>query len=187
MERVVKIFINPGHAPDGNPDPGAVNAVTGLRECDVALIIGRKVVTYLQNAGCEVSILQSDSLSSVVETANNWPADLFVSIHCNSAAASSANGTETWYCHNSGNGQKLAYCIQDQMVKSVLLTDRGLKEATPGVNGLYVLSNTDMPAVLVETAFISNDGDEKLLADDYWRDEFAKAIARGITDYFSQQ
>ena len=188
MKKVAKIFINPGHAPDGTPDPGAVNATTGLRECDVALIIGNKVEQYLQSAGCQTSFLQSDSLDGVVSAANSWHADLFVSIHCNSAASAAANGAETWYCHNSLKGQKAAACIQDQIVKSVLVSDRGLKEATPGVNGLYVLTNTDMPAVLVETAFISNTGgDEKLLSDSYWQDEFAKAIARGITDYLSQR
>lgn len=46
---------------------------------------------------------------------------------------------------------------------------------------MYVLTNTDMPAVLVELAFISNESDEQLLADN--RDDFARAIARGITDY----
>ena len=183
---MAKVFMNPGHAPQGQPDPGAVNASTGLRECDVALTIGNMVAGYLQGAGCETNILQDDSLSTVVETANNWPADLFISIHCNSAAATSASGAETWYCHNSGQGEKLAQCIQSQIVKSVPVIDRGLKEATPGVNGLYVLSNTDMTAVLVETAFISNDGDEKLLSDEHWQDEFARAIARGATDFFSQ-
>ena len=39
----MRVFINPGHAPNGNPDPGAVNANTGLRECDVALVVGTKV------------------------------------------------------------------------------------------------------------------------------------------------
>ena len=48
-------------------------------------------------------------------------------------------------------------------------------------NGLYVLTNTDMPAVLVELAFISNEDDEKLLRNN--QDDFARAIARGVTDY----
>lgn len=56
-----------------------------------------------------------------------------------------------------------------------------MKIATPGINGLYVLTNTDMPAVLVELAFISNDEVEELLSGS--QDDFARAIARGITDY----
>ena len=46
---------------------------------------------------------------------------------------------------------------------------------------LIVLKHTNMPAVLVETAFISNDDDANLLANN--QDDFARAIARGITDY----
>lgn len=175
------IFINPGHAPDGNPDPGAVNALTDLRECDVALNVGLAVSNYLQDAGYQTVVMQSDSLSSVCRNANSMPADTFVSIHCNSAANTDANGAETWYCHNSSAGEKLATLIQGQIVNALPVVDRGLKEATPGVNGLYVLTNTDMPAVLVETAFISNAEDEALLESQ--QDAFARAIARGITDY----
>lgn len=50
--------------------------------------------------------------------------------------------------------------------------------------GLIVLKHTDMPAVLVETAFIDNNQDALLLINN--SDDFAKAIARGITDYVSQ-
>ena len=60
-------------------------------------------------------------------------------------------------------------------------TDRGVKIATLGVNGLYVLTNTDMPAVLVELAFITNPDDEEILANA--QDALARAVARGITDY----
>jgi len=59
--------------------------------------------------------------------------------------------------------------------------DRGVKGAEPGRNGLYVLSNTDAVAVLVETAFIDNAEDEVLLRTK--QNEFARAIARGITDF----
>jgi len=67
----MKIVINPGHAPNGNPDPGAVNSQTELRECDVALSIGKKVANYLDFVGYEATVLQSDSLSEIVTTSNN--------------------------------------------------------------------------------------------------------------------
>lgn len=182
----MKVFNNPGHAPGGTPDPGAVNPITGLRECDVVLAVGKLVDGYLCAAGCSTQLLQSDSLSYVVSAANSWEADVFVSIHCNSAVNTAAKGTETWYCHGSRGGKVLAGYIQQQITASLPVIDRGLKEATPGVNGLYVLSNTDMPAALVELAFISNPSDERLLADAAAQDEFARAIARGITDYFAK-
>lgn len=181
---MARVFLNPGHAPNGQPDPGAVNATTGLRECDVAAAVGALVNQYLQAAGCEVQVLQHDSLSLVVSTANQWCADLFISIHCNSAANPAAQGAETWYCQGSERGRALADGIQCQLISSVPVIDRGLKIAAPGVNGLYVLTKTDMPACLVELAFISNPGDAQLLAGR--QDDFARAVARGITDYLTQ-
>lgn len=175
------VFLNPGHAPNGNPDPGAVNETTGLRECDVAKNVADKVEYYLNAAGVATEELQSDSLGEVCRTANDSGADIFISVHCNAADAESANGTETWACAGSYRGSILADCIQKQIVEALGTTDRGVKIATPGINGLYVLSNTAMPAVLVELAFISNVSDEQLLADA--QDDFARAIARGITDY----
>ena len=181
----MKVFLNPGHAPNGEPDPGAVNETTGLRECDVAKNVADLVAYYLNAAGVSTDVLQSDSLGEISQAANDSDADIFISIHCNAVDAESANGTETWACAGSYRGSILADCIQKQIVEALGTTDRGVKIATPGVNGLYVLSNTAMPAVLVELAFISNDSDEQLLADA--QDDFARAIARGITDYECMQ
>lgn len=181
----MKVFINPGHAPNGNPDPGAVNQYTGLRECDVTKKVSDLVVHYLTTAGVEIAgNLQCDDLEEVCAASNASNADIFISIHCNAAANEQANGTETWYHVNSIYGRALADCIQQQIIESIETTDRGTKAATPGKNGLYVLNQTDAIAVLVELAFISNGDDAILLTENV--DDFAKAIARGVTDYISQ-
>lgn len=178
----MKVFINPGHAPNGNPDPGAVNCYNGLRECDVAARVGGLLEQYLNAAGVQVTnVVQDDSLRMIVDIANASGADLFVSIHCNAAANPQANGTETWHYYNSRKGRQLAECIQNQIVNALNTTDRGIKGAQPGTNGLYVLTHTDAIAVLVELAFISNTDDCLLLQQN--QDCFARAIARGITDY----
>ena len=180
----MKVFINPGHALNGSPDPGACG--NGLRESDIAANVGKLVADYLTAAGVEVvGVLQDDSLSYVVSTANNSGADIFISIHCNAAGNTSADGTETWYCYGSTGGEKLAECIQSQIVDSLEMIDRGIREAKPGRNGLYVLTNTDAVAVLVELAFISNEDDARLLRDN--QDDFARAIARGVTDYVCEE
>ena len=89
-----------------------------------------------------------------------------------------ASGTETLiYANNSGSSPQLAACIQSQIVQSLGTVDRGLKERP----NLIVLKDTTMPAVLVETAFIDNDNDAALLTNN--ADDFARAIARGITDF----
>lgn len=187
----MKVFINPGH--DLDYDSGAVSPRTGLRECEVAAHVGALVKHYLEAAGCTCKLMQSDNLAptstgrsryadrqgpTVTETANDWDADIFVSIHCNSAEADEACGTETFaYDLDGGAGEKIATCIQDQIVDALNTVDRGVK-ANPK---LFVLRYTAMPAVLVELGFISNESDEELLATR--QDDFARAIARGVTDY----
>ncbi|WP_288850980.1 N-acetylmuramoyl-L-alanine amidase [uncultured Mitsuokella sp.] len=187
----MKVFLNPGH--DLDYDSGAVSPRSGLRECDVAAHVGTLVKHYLEAAGCTCNLMQSDNLAptstgrsryadrqgpTVTETANDWDADIFVSIHCNSAEADEACGTETFaYDLDGGEGEKLATCIQDQIVDALNAVDRGVK-ANPK---LFVLRYTAMPAVLVELGFISNESDEALLTDR--QDDFARAIARGVTDY----
>lgn len=177
----MKVFINPGHAPGGNPDPGAVNLTTGLRESDVVYAVGNLAMQYLINAGVDAVICQDDSLESICRAANDSGADLFISIHCNAADNPQALGTETYYYPGSTAGRKLAQAVQKQIIHSLNMVDRDIKEAVPGRNGLYVLNNTDMPAVLVELGFISNDHDERVLAN--YQEALARAVARGITDY----
>lgn len=175
----MKVFLNAGHAPGGIPDPGACG--WGLKECDVAKNVADLTADYLRAAGVEiVGNLQSNSLDEIVSKANRSDADVFISIHCN-AFNGRANGTEVWHYYSITEGRKLAARIQDQIVDALGTTDRGVKGAKPGVNGLYVLSNTDAVAVLVELAFIDNADDAELLR--LQQDAFARAIARGVTDY----
>lgn len=188
----MKVFINPGHAKDGQPDPGALNKFFGLRECDIALSIGKLVQRFLCRAGCEVKLLQSHNLNgesknygkSVVETANDWGADVFVSIHCN-ASDTTARGAETLVYDLTGGGKVLGECIQKQLVETIqgidsTFSDRGLKSRPT----LCVLRATEMPAVLVECGFIDNDYDAILLMSR--QQDIAAAIARGVTDYWQK-
>ena len=150
----MKVFLNPGHAPGGHPDPGAVNSESGLRECDVALAVGQSAESYLNAAGVATELFQSDSLEEICEATNASDADIFVSIHCNAAESEEANGTETWACAGSYRGSMLASCIQNQIVDALDTT---------------------------ELAFIINLDDEDILANA--QDALARAVARGITDY----
>lgn len=175
---MANVFLNPGHAPNGNPDPGACGF--GLRESDVAARIANLLMDYLTNAGVGVvGNLQSDSLGAITNVANISGADLFISIHCNGVENPAANGTETLIYSRGGEAEKLAGCVQTQLVDALHTEDRGLKERP----GLHVLAATNMPAILVEVAFITNPSDNAILRDK--QDDIARAIARGVTDYLS--
>lgn len=171
---MTKIFINPGHCV--GVDPGACG--NGLKEAEVVLKIGRSVEKYLQAVGLVTKVFQYDGLGEIAYDANQWDADLFVSIHCN-AATGKASGTETFYCNGSEKGKKFAECVQKQLIDSIGTVNRGTK-----TNSLYVTNHTDAPAILVELAFIDNPSDAKLLVEK--EDEFARAIARGVTDYLQE-
>ena len=168
----MKVFINPGHEP--TLDPGA--CANGLREADVALAIGKLTAAYLRDAGCEVKLYQVDGLDEICEASNSWRSDIFVSIHCNAAENVYAHGTETFYCYGAGAGRLLADCIQSQILHALPVEDRHVCDA-----GFAVLRGTDCPAVLVETAFVTNESDAELLKT--CQDDFARAIARGVTDF----
>lgn len=169
----MKICINGGHYP--SLDSGACGMY--LQEANVAKELMQNVAGYLRNVGYEVLEVQENELADITNASNSFEADLFVSIHCNAATNTEAKGTEVFAYNLTGEGSKLAQCIQNQIVNSLGTVDRGIKDGS----SLYVIKHTYCTSVLVETAFISNEDDEKLLANNL--DDFAKAIARGITDY----
>lgn len=179
------VFLNPGHALGGDPDPGCVNPALTLRECDLALTYGSLCGKYLEAAGYQVRLLQSHNLYGespgypcVVDEANSWPADIFISIHVN---AGGGRGPEA-YCYDlHGAGGRLAHCIQNQLLKTLTPFDKDYKDRGIKAHPSFcVLRQTTMPAVLVETGFIDSADTQILTAHG---DDIARAIARGVTDY----
>ena len=170
-----KIFIDPGH---GGTDPGASG--NGLYEKEVVLSIAKKVRNILISKGFEVELSRSTdqyvSLSDRAAQANAWDADLFVSIHCNSATSSSANGTEC-YTHPTANAstKSLSKNMSAALASKLGLTNRGHKESN-----FAVLRLSNMPAILIETAFINNANDANKLKTR--ENDFASAIANQIAN-----
>ena len=74
--------------------------------------------------------------------------------------------------------RRLARAVHDRMAEALGAADRGVASRT-----LSVLSGCAMPAIVIETGFISNGGDEERLADESFVRDAARAIARGIVDY----
>ena len=166
----MKICINGGHHP--TRDCGAVGS--RITEAEYTAKMMASVADYLTAVGHTVLTVQEKDLAAICSAANEWGADLFVSIHCN-AATGRARGTETFAYYGSKRGNHLAACIQNQLIHAIDTIDRGVKEA-----GFYVLKYTNAPAALVEIAFIDNKHDETLLLEH--QDDIARAIARGVTD-----
>lgn len=173
------IVIDPGH---GGRDPGAVRQ--GIMEKDINLKIAARLFTLLLNRGIRTRMTRTDdsyvSLADRVRLANQIKAEIFISIHCNSAPTPEAGGIETLYYPGSRRGRKLAGKIQAELINNLKVKDRGIKARSD----LFVLKYTSMPAVLIECGFISNPAERELLNDDNYSGMVAKAIFCGIKKYY---
>jgi N-acetylmuramoyl-L-alanine amidase len=177
-----KICVDPGH---GGSDPGAtgVNGSALPNEADLVLDIDLRFRTKLQNHSATVIMTRTDdvavSLENRVAIANNNSATIFVSTHLNSYHLESANGTETFAYQAGTNGATLATKIQNELIKFLKRTNRGVKYA-----GYYVIKNTNMPAALSEGLFVSNTTEFNLISQASTREDHAIALYHAVCSYF---
>ncbi|MBR2476816.1 MAG: N-acetylmuramoyl-L-alanine amidase [Clostridia bacterium] len=180
----MKICVDAGHNYSGG-DTGAVG-VGGLKEQDITFAIadklrealianGHQVVMTRNNLTDNLGTDASSSLRERVRIANNNRCDFFISIHCNSGVAI-ANGTEVLISARGGVAESYANAVQDAIVNRMGTMNRGVRVDTEylGIR-LYVLHNTNCPAILIETGFISNNDDAAKLNEQ--PEDFALAIA----------
>ena len=168
----IKIFIDQGHNPTGNVNTGAV--ANGLHEEDITYQVGAYLAELLNNDSrfdarlsrpTPTTVLGTSNATSLAERvrlANEWPANYFISIHGNSNPNPSINGTEVYiYAYNT-QSQWLAQQVMDGVTEAVGTKNNGVR-ARPS---LYVLRRTNMPAILVELAYLTNTSDAQKLRDD---------------------
>jgi N-acetylmuramoyl-L-alanine amidase len=119
-------------------------------------------------------------LEERVAIANKADSDIFVSIHLNGHRSANSFGTETFIAPDSGQKSKLlAQFIQQYLVDKLGTFNRGVKQEE-----LYVLNHTNMPAVLEEVVFISNQEEEDKIMKDDFKEKSAVAIYKGIVKHF---
>jgi N-acetylmuramoyl-L-alanine amidase len=183
------VVIDAGH---GGYDIGA-SGLNGALEKDINLAIALKLSDYLKNAGYNILLTRSDdtfvSLKDRSAAANNANADIFISIHCNVSLNHEAGGTEVLTEPASLNpvydqqedSKHLAGLVQEELVKVLGLKNRGVKD-----QDLSVCRETNAPAILIETAFIDNSYEEKLINDTAVQDKVSAAIKIGIDNYFAK-
>ncbi|MBD2666403.1 peptidoglycan-binding domain protein 1 [Richelia sinica FACHB-800] len=167
----MKFGIDIGH--NCPPDTGA----RGIKfEDNLTTEVGNKVMEKLRSLGNEVVDCKPKSASSVgrslagrCDAANRNRVDLFVSIHFN-AFNGRANGTEVFAI--SDNAKKIAQPVLNEIIKLGFF-NRGVKNGSH----LYVLRNTNMPAILIECCFIDSAKDMEL----YDGEAMADAIVKGLT------
>jgi len=196
----VKIVIDPGH---GGLDGGASSG--DIVERDITLSIALSLSKQLEKKGASVvmtrkqggdAIAEHSSTEKFVTIRSRKLADLklrekiaveenpdvFISVHVNSIPDERWRGAQVFY-HKGGhpNGEFLAKSIQQSFRDGLKNTER---EAL-AISGVYLLKKAPMPAVLVETGFLSNSEERALLTDSKYQEKIADAITEGIIDFMS--
>ncbi len=180
------IVLDAGH---GGSDRGTIHG--GVAEADLTLDMTKRLRDILVARGWQVRLTRDtdvdvyapndsahEELQARVDVANKAGARLFVSIHVNAFINAGPYGTTVYV--SKPDDVALA-----REVETHLASD-GTKDDGIVKSHLYVTLHTRMPAVLVETAFLSNPSDYALLTSGAWRQKVAQEIADGIAQYTRQ-
>jgi N-acetylmuramoyl-L-alanine amidase len=208
------LVLDPGHGGDdpGAIGPGGYYEKDAV--LDIALrvreYLQRKSIKVIMTRSDDTFI----PLKQRAVLANKKDADIFVSIHCNSSPNRKVRGTRSYIYSRTASSRAAAeaarfenkkvnafeFLLNDLRkgafeylsieaagyVQQTLVRTLALKWEPTERAPFYVLANTNMPSILVETAFISNPAEEDRLQTSYFRDKVAKGIANGIVEYLSK-
>ena len=194
------IVLDPGH---GGRDTGTISKALGAQEKKYTLDLALRVRRRLTAHGYQVVMTRSTdnfiSLKNRPRVAERVKADLFISIHLNSAQSTSVKGIETYVVtpqyqrSTSGgliNGKSvpgnrndelntlLGYHIHRKLIEQTRAVDRGLKKAR-----FLVIAEAKMPGVLIEAGFMSNLEEARKIKSVVYQEQLAAAITNGILSY----
>lgn len=188
------IVIDPGH---GGVDPGAVGK-GGVLESKVNLELSLKLKSLLEQSGAVVIMTREDDKGLYTKESNtlrekkredlknrrkileDFEAELFISIHMNSFTNSRFYGAQTFFNKGSIEGEKLADKVQSEFRQNL---DKNNLRTPVARDNIYILKETNIPAILVEAGFLSNLTEEKLLQKEKYQEKVAWSIFSGIIKY----
>ena len=185
----MKIAISNGHGlhTAGKRTPPFPGTGQVIKEWEFNHPTALKLAEILKADGHEVLLVSNTTedtpLVTRVSRANNWKADLYVSIHYNAFQGiwGSHGGVETLHGLGSTNGKRAAELVQDELLKVLTWRNRGVKPRSD----LYELNRTIMPAILIEAGFMDNLDEASKMLDSQYQFNTAMAIANGINRYFN--
>lgn len=173
-----RVVLDAGH---GGADYGAIR--DGINEKDITLDVTKRTEAILLAKGVSVEMTrrrdETVSLQERTIFTDSKNPNIFVSIHVNSSTGKVASGVETHYYHPES--LDLANTVHCQLAGDIKCPDRGLFKSR-----FYVINHTDVPAILVEIGFISNDKERAELVTEQRKQQTAEAIADGIIDYLNK-
>lgn len=182
------VVLDAGH---GGYDAGASNKGTKEKDLNFKIIYTLMKDYYASNAP-DTKVYWTRTSDTFITLANRAAfaskvgADLFISLHMNSASSSSANGTEVYYSTNNNSksfsgitSKTVATLLKNNLVANLGTNNRGVKSA-----GYYVIKHNTVPAVLIELGFLSGSSDYSKLTNLTFQKKSAKVIYNTINQIF---
>ena len=185
------IVVDAGH---GGIDGGALG-LYNIVEKDLNLEIAKKVEEKLKAKGFSVIMTRSEDVSihsddkntirekktsdllNRAELANKSGARLFISIHLNTFLEESISGAQVFHKNGDQTGKEYAKKIMDAL-KALDEKNKRLEKVIPNPNLLF--KKLEIPAVLIECGFISNNSDAVLLKSYEYQNKLAEKIVDAI-------
>lgn len=179
------IVIDSGH---GGKDPGALSKDGKIYEKTINLEILQKLMSLfneVDNSKVKVYYTKTTDetlfLRPRVTLANDVDCDFFISIHCNANEYTGSNGTEILYYNHENKNIKtkdLAKIMSEELAKTVSLKNGGLVQMKD--NQVFILANAKVPAIIVESGYMTNKDDLQYLSSEDGQKNIAEGIFNGI-------
>ena len=177
----MKVILNVGHG-GVKKDPGA--CANGFEEHAWNKdFVENYVKKECENQGAPYVIVYQDYYSKLPDKINNLAnkGDVTLSFHLN-AAEKTANGVEMLFWHTSKKSKELAEYMQEANLEATHLKDRKILPRNYEDRGATLLRKTSTPCVIVESGFITNSEDMKVLEET--KKELAKYYVEAVKNYW---
>ena len=196
------IILDAGH---GYPDGGATGKNNTI-ESDLNLEVVLKLQKYLEASGTTVLLTRSDEngiydtdsktirnqkisdMKNRVKIANNSDAEIFVSVHMNKIPEEKYSGWQTFYKNNDEKSKQIANQIQISLDSYMNENENENKNNSTrkikSISGIYLTQNVEIPLVLIECGFLSNENESILLKSEAYQEKLAWSIYTGLIDFW---
>ncbi len=177
MNRKICIIVGHGKSESGGYDSGAVSIDGKYQEFRIAREIAKYAADYL---GCELMNYDGNLyLTERIRAVNKADYDFIAEIHLN---AGGGKGTECFYYNGSPTGLKVSQAVTEAISKELSVRNRGAKVRLnkSGKDYFAIIRDTKPTAILVETVFIDNDDELKLIITADGQKRCGEAIGRAL-------